>query len=69
MTRTDAFALARLGTPIRRPSWPTAKTIVFSAGKGTVRAVGMLVNGSTLTVLKAGDLTQADLEATDWRAV
>ena len=66
MTRREAIALARAGVPMRRPNWPTGKTLVFAAGRGTTRAIMVLTISGVVAPAKATDFTQAEFEATDW---
>ena len=42
------------------------KSLVYSRGAGTVRAVAMLVSNGVVTVVKNSDCGQADFEAQDW---
>lgn len=58
---------ARAGLPVRRETWPSSKTLTFSAGGGTVRAVAMIVQGSTQRIVNAEDFGRAEFEAIDWR--
>lgn len=67
MTFSEARALAKAGAAVRRDAWPSTRTLIYSAGTGTVRAVACLVNGSVITVVKNTDFGQTEFEAQDWR--
>ena len=66
MTFSAAKALGKAGIPIRRSSWPVTKSIVYSRGPGSARAVAVLVVGGVVTVVKNTDFGPADFEAQDW---
>ena len=71
LTWRQARVYALAGVPVRRASWPTSKTLAFSAGPGSVRAVAAITNTAvapaTVLPVKAADFVLADFEATDWR--
>lgn len=66
MTWWDVEPLAKVGVPVRRTVWPTTKSVVFSAGAGTERAVAVLRNGASETVLASTDFALAEFTADDW---
>ena len=70
MTFPDARALAKAGSAIRRNSWPITKTLSYSRGAGSTRAVAVINNSAvtpaTVTVVKNSDFGQADFAAQDW---
>ncbi len=63
----EVEALASMGEPVRRSSWPATRSVVFSAGSGTTRAVGVMRDGSTSAVLTNLTFTAAEFAADDWR--
>lgn len=71
MTFPEARALAKAGAAVRREAWPTYRTLVYSAGPGSVRAVAAICNArvspATTTVVKNSDFGDAEFAAQDWR--
>ena len=68
MIWSDASQLARAGIAIRRATWPIGKTLVWSAGAGTTRAVPEITQpGGSVGVVRASEFGQAEFEATDWK--
>lgn len=63
----EARELATAGAAIRREVWPTTRTIIYSRGAGSVRAVACMVDGSVVSVVKNSDFGQAEFAAQDWR--
>lgn len=67
MNFPEARALAKAGVAVRRDAWPITKTLVYSKGPGSVRAVAALVTSGVVTVVKNSDFGQAEFVAQDWR--
>ena len=71
MTFPNARALAKAGAAIRRDSWAVTKTLSYSMGAGSTRAVAVITNSAvspaTVTVVKNVDFGQAEFAAQDWR--
>lgn len=70
MSWPAARALAHAGVPVRRKVWPTTKTLVFMAGRGSTRTVAAITNTSavpsTVTVVKNSEFGVAEFSANDW---
>jgi hypothetical protein len=71
MTFPEARELAKAGAAVRREAWPVTRTLIYTAGAGSVRAVAAINNAgvspATLTVVKNSDFGQAEFAAQDWR--
>lgn len=67
MNWPDARALAKAGVPVRMDSWPITKTLVYSRGAGTVRAVATISLNGVVAVVKNSDWGVAEIVATNWR--
>ena len=71
MTFPDARALAKAGVAVRRDSWPITKTLSYSKGPGSMRAVAVINNSATspatVAVVKNSDFGQGEFSAQDWR--
>jgi hypothetical protein len=48
-------------------SWPITKTLVYSRGAGTVRAVATISLNGVVAVVKNSDWGVAEIVATNWR--
>ena len=71
MTWWDAEIIARGGVPVRRRAWLAAtatagQRVVYVAGAGTTRAVAVMRNGATETVVTTATWGVADFNADDW---
>lgn len=67
MTWQDARdLLARKGVPVRRAGWDATKSLVYTAGAGSTRAVPLLTVGTTSRVPTFADFGIAEWTAIDW---
>ena len=66
MTWWEVEALAQFGTPVRRASWATTKSVVFARGGGTERAVLVVRDGSAEAVASATTFGAVEFGAEDW---
>lgn len=71
MTWWDAEIIAEGGVPVRRRAWLTAtatagQRVVYVAGAGTTRAVAVMRNGATETVVSASTWGTTEFAADDW---
>ena len=67
MTWWQVEELARFGVAVRRTAWPTNKSVTYSAGRGTTRAVAVLREGPTETIITADQFGAAEYQADDWQ--
>lgn len=69
MTWWDVEPLAKAGVPVRRAIWTANKAVIFKAGLGTTRVVGLLRDGEAEVVLTNTAFTAAEFMADDWQAL